>query len=64
MKHILLSNLKYKPIRNIVPLDGYVYDIGYGAWLSTNKNSLLISDNRFSGIASKKKDVETGEDQK
>ena len=64
MSHILLQNLHYQGIRNMEVIDGYLYDNAYGAWLSTTQNALLIMDERFVGIASKKKDIETGENQK
>ncbi|MBC7390862.1 MAG: hypothetical protein H7329_16765 [Opitutaceae bacterium] len=64
MKHILLNQLEFKKIRDIQPLSGYFYDLLSGAWLSDLNGSLLIEHKEFTTLASKKKDIETGEDQK
>lgn len=64
MRHILLNQLEFKEIREIQPLSGYSYDLFSGAWLSNFNGSLLIEHKDFSTVASKKKDIETGEDQK
>jgi hypothetical protein len=64
MAHIFLKNLEFKALGNIVPDKDFFYNKTYGAWQSLSNNRLLIMDKSFAGIASKKKDIETGEDQK
>jgi hypothetical protein len=64
MNHLLLNDLNFKQIRLIDPLPGFEYDKTQGAWLSKINGSLLVNHQDFMDIASKKKDVEIGEDQK
>jgi len=64
MDHILLhSPLRYTRVKTQVPLIGYDYDMVLGAWV-TDKLVPMIKDPAFEGVATKKKDIETGEDQK
>jgi len=64
MAHIFLKNLEFKAIESIEPHKEFFYNKIYGAWQSLSNKKLLIMDKSFVGIASKKKDIETGEDQK
>lgn len=65
MAHILLSrDFDYKKRKEIIPPANYFYDKFWGAWLSLDDNRLLINDSSFPAIATKKKDIETGEDAK
>jgi hypothetical protein len=65
MPHILLSTaFTYKRRREITPPLDFTYDKQIGAWLSLKDSSLLVNDKDFPTIASKKKDIETGEDSK
>jgi len=50
-------------VKTQVPLIGYDYDMVLGAWV-TDKLVPMIKDPAFEGVATKKKDIETGEDQK
>jgi hypothetical protein len=64
MKH-LLSNQKgaFKKIKTISTVAGFDYDRYLGAWIDKDK-LLMIQEKDFALVASKKKDIETGEDQK
>lgn len=64
MDHLLLRNLCFSDIKSVSPLEGYSYDKIYGAWIADTSDSLLVSNSEFSTISTKKKDIETGEDQK
>lgn len=65
MTHILLQNIvTYKRRKKIVAPLNYSYDQENGHWISTTKKLLLVHDPNFPSIASKKRDVETGEDEK
>lgn len=65
MKHIFFQKaLVYKKRKEIVPPKNYFYDYNLGAWLNLANNSLLIESNDFKGQATKKLDIETGEDNK
>ena len=64
MDHLLLRNLHFRDTNPLSPLEGYSYDKIYGAWIADISDELLISDREFSSISTKKKDIETGEDQK
>lgn len=62
MKDLLTKNLDFKEIKNItVPAD-FSYDNQVGLWRS--KNELFIHSTEFAYTATKKRDMETGEDQK
>ena len=64
MKHLLLRNhFSYKK-RVLNGLVGFFYNKNIGAWIDENDGSLLVKNIKFPGIASKKEDIETGEDQK
>lgn len=65
MRHILLQKaLVYKKRKEIVPPKDYTYDGILGAWVNKNNFELLINSKDFKGQATKKLDVETGEDNK
>jgi len=64
MDHLLLRNLQFRKIIPISPLEGYSYDKIYGAWIAQSSNDLLVANKDFSSMSTKKKDIETGEDQK
>jgi hypothetical protein len=65
MKHILFKRaFIYKKRRNISPPENYKYDSELGAWVNKITNSLLILASDFKGQATKKLDIETGEDNK
>lgn len=65
MGHILLDMAYTYAKRNeIIPPVDFYYDKQVGAWLSRNDHSLLIKNNKFPKIGTKKFDVETGEDNK
>lgn len=64
MKHLLLNQaIELKNVEPIRPPGDYAYDNLSGNWKNVN-GSLLINDERFAGVATKKFDIETGEDQK
>lgn len=65
MKHLLLENsFTYKKRKLISPPTGFTYDRIMGAWEKESDKTLLIQSYHFPTIASKKEDVETGEDHK
>lgn len=43
--------------------DDYTYDDIQGVWVDNN-GQLLVNNEKFQGVTTKKKDIETGEDQK
>lgn len=64
MKHLLLTqDIMFRKISPIKPFDGFSYNKKKGVWESYNK-TLLILHQDFALMGSKKKDIETGEDQK
>jgi hypothetical protein len=64
MKHILLNNLSFKNKVSLVPEAEFQYNQQEGIWQSNKDQSLLIFHENFGDIGSKKRDIETGEDQK
>ncbi|WP_452597118.1 hypothetical protein [Pontimicrobium sp. MEBiC01747] len=65
MKHILLNRaFTYKKRKDIKPPNKYKYNFLLGAWINKVDNSLLILANDFKAQATKKLDIETGEDNK
>ncbi|MBM1107066.1 hypothetical protein JQC67_13015 [Aurantibacter crassamenti] len=65
MKHILFQKaLVYKKRKEITPPKDYEYDYILGAWKSKLNNLLLINSKDFKAQATKKLDIETGEDNK
>ena len=65
MKHILLQkSLKYKQIKELEDPRGFSFDSLLGAWVNNIDNSLLVLTKDFKAVASKKRDIETGEDNK
>ena len=64
MKHILLNDAQaLTPRLTVLPPDDFMYDLLKGYWESSN-GTLLMDDERFPSVGSKKFDVETGEDKK
>jgi len=63
-RHILLSNVELKPVRTQAVPPGFEYDTSHGAWLAVGEETLLVDHAGFAAVASKKKDIESGEDQK
>jgi hypothetical protein len=61
--HILLTQIERRQVGNICIPEQFQYDSILGAWLAIG-DKLLVEDRSFIGVASKKKDIETGEDQK
>lgn len=65
MRHILLSRaFEYKKLKDINPPKDFIYDPVLGAWFNQISKLPLIFANDFKAQASKKKDIETGEDNK
>jgi len=65
MKHILLQKpIRYKKRKTIKPPDNFKFDSVLGAWINKIDNTLLIFAKDFKTQASKKFDIETGEDHK
>ena len=65
MKHILLSRaFEYRKRKDINPPKGYVYNSVLGVWYNITNNLPLIFADNFKAQATKKYDVETGEDNK
>jgi hypothetical protein len=65
MRHILFQKaLVYKKRKEITPPKDYEYDHNLGAWINREADLLLIDSVDFKGQATKKHDIETGEDQK
>ena len=65
MKHILLSRaFEYRKPKDINPPKGYIYNSVLGAWFNQISKLPLIFADDFKAQATKKKDVETGEDNK
>ncbi len=63
--HILLQKaFIYKKRKKLQPPDNFVYDEVLGAWKNILDNSLLINAKNFRALATKKMDIETGEDHK
>ena len=64
MKHILLEKIEFRE-RHRIDADGrFGYHMLGGVWQNAEGNLLLVHDASFSGVSSKKRDIETGEDQK
>lgn len=65
MKHILLKNsFVYKKRKQLEDPKGYAFNQNMGAWIHEINSSLLIMSKEFTALATKKEDIETGEDQK
>ncbi len=65
MKHILLQKaLQYKKRKTIKAPENFRFDSLLGAWINKIDNTLLILSKDFKAQATKKFDVETGEDHK
>lgn len=62
MNDLLTKNLVYKEVRDIIVPTDYSYDFKAGLWRSGDQ--LFIHSSGFNHTASKKRDMETGEDQK
>jgi hypothetical protein len=61
--HILLEDLRMRVRVNNLTIEGYVYDEIQGRWACPNGNA-LVENVQFLHSTSKKRDIETGEDQK
>ena len=64
MKHILLKKIDARERKQPKPTEKFHYDVISGYWLSADNASLMIADEAFAMLGSKKRDLETGEDQK
>lgn len=65
MKHLLLQTaFLYKKRGPLEFIKGFNYNRTLGAWLSNIDDKLLIHHSEYPAVASKKFDVETGEDHK
>lgn len=65
MKHILLQKaLKYKRRKEIEDPQGFSFDSLVGAWINNTDKTYLIQAKGFKALATKKEDIETGEDKK
>lgn len=65
MKHILLNRaFRYQKRNDINPPEKYRYNSTLGAWIDKTDNSLLVLAKDFKAQATKKLDIETGEDNK
>ena len=65
MKHILLNkDFEYKKRKIFSMPNNFFYDNKYGALLSIHDKLLLVNDDTFPAITTKKRDIETGEDVK
>lgn len=65
MKHILLKELfLFKKRKKIEPPQDFSYNKILGAWINSNENTLLVFNEKFPLVGTKKKDIETGEDEK
>jgi len=65
MKHILFDKaLVYKKRKKITPPKDFYYDNKLGAWKNKVNQLLLIESDSFKAQATKKLDIETGEDNK
>ena len=64
-EHLLLAMAKTYPVRaeDLTP-QGCQYDLFQGAWIINGLGSLLIESSNRPRPMTKKKDIETGEDQK
>lgn len=65
MKHILLNRaLKYRKRKDITPPSNYEYNSILGMWYNLTDGEPLIFADSFKAQATKKFDIETGEDNK
>ncbi|MBS1174762.1 MAG: hypothetical protein H6R05_893 [Burkholderiaceae bacterium] len=65
MKHILLNRaFEYRKCKEISPSKDYAYNSILGAWFNITNKLPLIFANDFTAQATKKFDIETGEDAK
>ena len=64
-KHLLLEMAKTypTPARDLTP-PGSRYDIAEGAWFLESDGTMLVESDNIRAPATKKHDIETGEDQK
>ena len=64
-EHLLLAMAKtYPAFTGDLSPQGYQYDLFGGAWILNGSGSLLIESPNRPRTMTKKKDIETGEDQK
>ena len=65
MNHLLLQNsFRYKRRTAITQPAGFIYNKRLGAWIDESNNCLFVLNSQFSSVATKKEDIETGEDHK
>jgi len=65
MRHILLNRaFNYQKRKDINLPEKFKYDSILGAWIDKFDNSLLVLAKDFKAQATKKHDIETGEDNK
>ena len=62
--HIILENSKIYSNRDKKMHEGYRYNAYVGYWVSNITNEPLIMNEKMELLATKKEDIETGEDQK
>jgi len=62
-RHILLNNIEFRKIKELLVPREFSYSTQLGAWTDSN-GALLFDHAEFGAVASKKKDIEIGEDQK
>ena len=64
-EHLLLAMAKtYPAFTGDLSPQGYEYDLFNGVWILSGSGSLLIESPNRPRTMTKKKDIETGEDQK
>ena len=64
-EHLLLTLAKtYPAFTGDLAPQGYQYDLFLGAWILNDSGSLLVESPNRPRTMTKKRDIETGEDQK
>lgn len=62
--HFILENAKRYSNRSVKMHEGYTYSAQDGYWMSDLSDEPLVLSDKMEGLATKKEDIETGEDQK
>ncbi len=62
--HVILENAKRYSNRDKKMHEGYNYNAHDGYWVSNITNEPLVMSGKMELLATKKEDIETGEDQK